>query len=161
MGGWGNATRHGAWNTTRRERSSDLHPHAGRWTAPDVGLVIVAFVLHYWEVGLALVALKLWQQASGFEGSLLAFARDRWEALVGTTRGMMAGTSAAMPFTSRGSGNKTFDAWREGELARIEAERAKLRTAEREFSSYREELLHAKDREDFERFMRARDTLQA
>ena len=154
MGGWGNATRHGSWNYVRQDREPGLPRAAGRWTAPDVALTIVAFVIH-WEVGLAFLALKLWQQASGYEGNVLAFARDRWDWLVGGTRGLLSG-GAAMPFAARSSGNKAFDTWRQTELARIEAERDKLRIAEREFSAYREELLHAKDREDFDRFMQAR-----
>ena len=65
-----------------------------------------------------------------------------------------------MPFSvhfgQTSSGNHAFDAWRRTELARIDAERAKLRTAELDFASYHDELLQAKDRDDFERFMRAR-----
>ena len=38
--------------------------------------------------------------------------------------------------------------------ARLDAERGKLASAERDFARYRDELLHAKDREDFDRFMR-------
>ena len=56
----------------------------------------------------------------------------------------------------RSSGNAAFDRWRTAELARLDAERGKLVSAEREFVRYRDELLHAKDREDFERFMNAR-----
>ena len=56
----------------------------------------------------------------------------------------------------RSSGNHAFDRWRHAELARIEAERDRLRGAERDFAAYRDELLHAKDRDDFERFMQAR-----
>ena len=157
MGGWGNATRQGGWHHVRRDDMVGLPRAAGRWTAPDVAMTIVAFVIH-WEVGLAFLALKLWQQASGYEGSVLAFTREKWEALVGATRAMMSGVSlpTATPFGARSSGNEAFDAWRQTELARIEAERAKLRAAEREFTSYRDELLHAKDREDFERFMQSR-----
>ena len=58
--------------------------------------------------------------------------------------------------TFRSSGNTAFDAWREGELARIEEERRKLEAAEREFTDYMESLRQAKDREEFERFMRER-----
>ncbi len=160
MGGWGNATRHGGWNqggwrTARRDEPAGLARTAGRWTAPDVALTVVGFIIH-WEIGLAFLGLKLWQQASGYEGSVLAFARDRWESLVGMARGLLDGGKSSMPFAARSSGNKAFDAWRHAELARIEAERGKLRTAEREFNAYRDELLHAKDREDFDRFMQVR-----
>jgi hypothetical protein len=58
----------------------------------------------------------------------------------------------------RSSGNSAFDAWREGELARLEEERRKLEAAEREFSDYIESLRRAKDREEFERFMRDRNS---
>ena len=55
------------------------------------------------------------------------------------------------------TGNLAFDEWREAELARIEAEREKLRAAEQEFSSFVENLRRAKDREEFERFLAQRN----
>ncbi len=154
----------GSWNTTsnygwqvRRERAGGV-PRSARWTASDVAVTVVAFVIH-WEVGLAFLGLKLWQQASGYEGSVFAFARDKWEALVATTRGLLSGTGpSSFMFAARSSGNHAFDTWRRTELDRIEAERSKLRAAEREFAAYREELLHAKDSEDFARFMQSRDS---
>lgn len=176
MGGWANATRHrgwnyGAWNAggwnaggvdeMRREQGTGLPSRAARWTKLDLLLAVGVYLLGK-EVGLvAFVAFKLWHQASAFEGNTLAFARDRWSWLVGATRGLSSG-SIAMPFRGlRSSGNHAFDAWRETEFARIEAERGKLRAAEREFTAYRDELLHAKDSEDFDRFMRARGETRA
>ena len=174
MGGWGSATRQrgwnqggwsqGGWTQVRRDdvrrddvgRDTASRPSkAGRWTALDIGLTVGAFLLSH-ELALAFVALKLWHQASGYDGSVLAFAGDRWEALVRATRRITSGSGVSMPFASRSSGNHAFDAWRQTELARIEAERNKLRASEREFAAYRDELLHAKDREDFDRFMQAR-----
>ena len=159
MSGWGNATRQGGWNTTRRaNRAAGLSRTAGRWTAPDVAVMVGAFVIR-WELGLAFLGLKLWQQASGYQGSVFSFAREKWDGMVALTRQLLPGT--ILPFTvsvgPRSTGNKAFDAWRQGELTRIEAERERLQTAEREFTAYRDELLHAKDREDFDRFMQARD----
>lgn len=158
MGGWGNATRQGGWHHVWRDETAVPPRAAGRWTAPDVAMTIVAFIIH-WEVGLAFLAMKLWQQASGYEGSVLSFAKEKWEGLVGATRAILSGAAlpASLSLGTRSSGNKAFDAWRKAELTRIEAERAKLRAAERQFTSYRDELLHAKDREDFERFMQVRD----
>ena len=159
MGGWNTAGNFG-WQV-RRERAAGVPQACGRWTPTDVGVTIVAFLVH-WELGLAFLALKLWQQASGYNGSVFAFARDRWESLVGATRGLMANVSApSMGLGPRSSGNHAFDTWRQTELDRIEAERAKLRAAEREFAAYRDELLHVKDREDFERFMTARGSSTA
>ncbi|MCX8252480.1 hypothetical protein RHAL1_00398 [Beijerinckiaceae bacterium RH AL1] len=166
MGGWGNATRQAGWNQSgwcrggwaEVRRDKDMQPHAavGRWTALDVALTIGTFLLS-WQVGVAFIALKLWHQASGFDGSVLAFAADRWDMLVRAARRLLTGASLPVPFASRSSGNLAFDAWRQTELQRIEAERNKLRAAEREFAAYRDELLHAKDREDFDRFMKSRD----
>ena len=157
MGGWYGTTRQREW-TGRARTGATSH---GRWTGLDVFAMVVCFWAH-WEVGVAFLGLKLWHQASGFEGSVFSFARLKWDALVRTTQAVFAGR--AMPSFHIGpihvgqasSGNRAFDTWRDGELARIEAERAKLRAAERAFVSYHDELMQAKDREDFDRFMRAR-----
>lgn len=154
MGGWNGA--HG-WARVRRE-ATDVTPGGTRWTAPEIAAVAVLFVLH-WELGLAFLGLKLWQGASGYRGSVFAFAREKWDALVVGARALLSG--APLPFAvrvgPRSSGSFAFDAWRQTELTRIEAERERLRAAEREFAAYRDELLRAQDREDFDRFINGRD----
>lgn len=160
MGGWRSADNCG-WQV-RREQAAAVPRTRGRWSGPDIAVMVVAFIVH-WELGLAFLGLKLWQQASGHQGSVFAFAREKWEGLVETTRGVFAGAGTVgglgglSGLGARSSGNSAFDAWRRAELDRIEAERAKLRAAERDFTAYREELLRAKDNEDFERFMRWRE----
>ncbi len=155
MGGWSNDAR--GWQRMRRA-GTGIPAAGGRWTMPEIAATVIAFAVH-WELGLALLAVKLWHQASGHPGSVFAFAREKWEALVALTRGIIASTSLpSLHVGPRSSGNQAFDMWRRGELSRIEAERDKLRRAELEFTSYRDELLHAKDREDFDRFMQARDS---
>ena len=155
MGGW-NAASHG-WSRVRRERARETIG-GGRWTVPDVATLVLAFALR-WELGLAFLALKLWHQTSGSPLSTLGFAREKWDGLVEAARGLTGGN--AMPFSihvgPRSSGNAAFDRWRRDELERLDAERSKLASAESEFSRYRDELMHAKDHEDFERFMRARE----
>ena len=154
MSGWSNYA-HG-WQRVRRRDLSGVPSPVGRWTVPEVAATIAAFAVR-WEIGLAFLALKLWQQASGYQGSVFAFTREKWEALVALTRSVLGGASIpSFNVGARSSGNHAFDTWRRSELSRIDAERAKLRQAEHEFTSYRDELLHAKDRDDFERFMRAR-----
>lgn len=153
MGGWSAASH--AWDRKRRDRHDPSY--SGRWTVPDVAVLLIAFALR-WELGLAFLALKLWHQTSGSPLSTLGFAREKWDGLVVATRGFASG--GMLPFSlhvgPRSSGNAAFDRWRHEELARLDAERAKLASAEREFARYRDELLHAKDREDFDRFMNAR-----
>jgi hypothetical protein len=109
-------------------------------------------------LGLAFLALKLWHQASGDDGSVFAFARRKWETLVMGVSHLLAGEGfgAGTLFGSKSSGNLAFDEWRRLELERIAAERQKLHAAERDFAAYRDELLRARDREAFDRFMQAR-----
>lgn len=155
MSGWNAASQN--WQRVRRDRRAES-TEGGRWTPSDFVALGVAFLIR-WELGLAFLALKLWHQASGSRTSTFAFARGKWEALIGLVRGVTGGNS--LPFSlhvgPRSSGNAAFDRWRREELVRLDAERGKLASAEREFARYRDELLHAKDREDFERFMRAHD----
>lgn len=157
MSGWSSASCQNGWQRVRRNEEAGLPRVNGRWTVPDIAVTVFAFFVH-WEVGLAFLALKLWHQASGHPGSVFTFAREKWERLVEMTRTLVSGTS--MPFSVRfgpqSSGNHAFDTWRQDELKRIDEERHKLRTAEREFTAYRDELLHARDREEFERFMQSR-----
>ena len=156
MGGWSNAARQGTWTDIGRADRATRRKQRG-WTSADVAVLVVAFVIR-WELGLAFLALKLWHQASGYDGSVFSFARMKWNGLVALTRAMLDGGS--LPFSlnlgPKSSGNLAFDAWRRGELERIESERLKLQTAEREFTSYRDDLLQARDREAFDRFMQAR-----
>jgi hypothetical protein len=155
MGGWSDAAQHGNWaqpsGEDRRAR------RRRKWAGPEIAVLVIAFVIR-WELGLAFLALKLWHQASGEEGSVFAFARRKWEGLVAATSTLLSNGSLpfAANFGPKSSGNLAFDEWRQGELARIEAERQKLQAAERDFSAYREELLRARDREAFERFMQGR-----
>ena len=57
-------------------------------------------------------------------------------------------------FTSaRTSGNTAFDAWRDGEISRIEEQRRALETRLHEFEGFVDKLRRAKDRATFERFV--------
>ncbi|MGX7709374.1 DUF2852 domain-containing protein [Methylobacterium sp. Gmos1] len=53
----------------------------------------------------------------------------------------------------RPSGNTAFDAWRDGEISRIEAQRHALETRRQDFENFVDKLKRAKDRATFERFM--------
>ncbi len=155
MSGWNNAARQREWS--RRGAGRTGSNGGGRWTVLDGVVLGLAFLIQ-WELGLVFLGLKLWHQASGSPGNVFTFARVKWDGLVRLAQGFLEGRP--MPFSvhfgQASSGNHAFDTWRSAELARIEAERAKLRIAERDFASYHEELVQAKDREAFERFMRAR-----
>ncbi|MWV20426.1 DUF2852 domain-containing protein [Methylobacterium sp. 2A] len=57
-------------------------------------------------------------------------------------------------FTSvRTSGNSAFDAWRDGEIDRIAAQRRALETRRQDFAGFVDALKRAEDRATFDRFM--------
>ncbi len=138
-----------------------------RWRAIEIAAVVIGFIV-WWPVGLALLLWKLWRNRQGYTEDMVTAARVLIEEKVmrkwpDVSRAFGSGSRAQSAardwgFTGlRSSGNTAFDAWREGELARLEEERRKLETAEREFADYIESLRRAKDREEFERFMRDRN----
>jgi hypothetical protein len=138
-----------------RERFGDC----GRGFKPvELFAVILGFIV-FWPIGLAILLFKIWQRKFGYEGDVFAFAQERaadlqarWRDASGQNRdGGWRG-----PGFMRSSGNVAFDDWRESELARLEEERRKLAEAEREFAEHIEELRRARDRAEFESFMRAR-----
>ena len=160
MSGWDAASQR--WPRARQTSEYGAsRANGGRWTMSDVVALVVAFAVR-WEVGLAFLALKLWHQASGRRVSTLAFAREKWNDAVEVARSLAG--SARLPMSlhvgPRSSGSPAFDRWRQDELARIAAERAKLAEAEEEFARYRDELLGARDREHFDRFMNRRNDLR-
>ena len=55
-----------------------------------------------------------------------------------------------------GTGNLAFDEYRQGEVARLEAERRRLDEEAQAFGAFVEDLKRAKDREEFDAFMARR-----
>lgn len=144
-------------------------PHAaarscGRsWKPLEIGAMVLGFAL-YWPIGLAVVGWKFWQKKSGYQGDLFSFAREKWETASNWSLAGLGGSGfAARSWRSAGfgsSGNHAFDEWRAAELARLEEERRKLVAAEREFAAFMDNLRHARDREEFDRFMQERRSRQ-
>lgn len=131
----------------------------GHWRPFEIAAVVFGFLV-FWPLGLALLMFKLWQRSFGHEGDMIAFAREQasrfqhaWGFEASADR---ASEGWRGPSFMRSSGNVAFDEWREGELARLEEERRKLAEAERDFAEHIEQLRRAKDREEFDSFMRAR-----
>lgn len=134
----------------------------GRWQPHEIAAMILGFLL-FWPIGLAILFWKIWQRKHAYEGDMIDLARESFAnfwGMCGTSsnREKSEGVKAAWrgPGFMRSSGNSAFDDWRESELARLEEERRKLAEAERDFAEHIEQLRRAKDREEFESFMRAR-----
>ena len=120
------------------------------WTPATIALMVLGFVV-FWPLGLAMLAYIL------FGDRLRGFKRDVNQAADGMFSGFRCG-SRRYRSNYRASDNVVFDDWRKAELDRLEQERRKLDEMRAEFDAYVRELRRAKDQEEFDRFMRERNT---
>jgi len=120
------------------------------WTPLTILLMVIGFII-FWPLGFAMIAYILWgdripEIRRHFEGAA-ADAKREW-------RGFSSRTAGGYGFAN--SGNAAFDAYRERELKRLDEERRKLEEERREFEAYASDLRRARDKEEFDRFMRER-----
>jgi len=110
-------------------------------------LMVLGFIV-FWPIGLAILAYLLWSGRMGCgrhdidhwrerAAERWERKRERWERRWGARHGL------------RPSGNRAFDEYREEALRRLEDEA-------KEFREFLERLRMAKDRAEFDDFMRAR-----
>jgi len=111
-----------------------------------VGLVVFGFIV-FWPIGLAVLAYLLWSgrmscgHHEGWGGQhwqeRMAVRRARWEEKMARHHGR------------RSSGNRAFDEYRADTLRRLEEE-------EKEFREFLDRLRFAKDKAEFDDFLRNR-----
>jgi hypothetical protein len=141
--------------STRQNKYAQGEP----WKPVEILAMVLGFIV-FWPIGLAVLGWKFWQKKSGYSGDIVSFGREKWEKSANWARGSDGWGFAVNNWAASGSGmgstgNRAFDEWRTAELARLEEERQRLVAAEREFAEFMENLRHARDREEFERFMDA------
>lgn len=131
-------------------RTAYLRPD---WTPATIALMVLGFIV-FWPLGLAMLAYIL------FGERLQAFKRDANDKIDGFTRSCRGGRwrDNGLGRRQHSTGNMAFDDWRKAEMDRIEEERRKLDEMRAEFDGYMRELRRAKDQEEFDRFMRERNT---
>ena len=118
------------------------------WTPATIALMVLGFII-FWPLGLAMLAYIIWgDRLEGFKSEVNE-ATDR--VIDGFAKTKSRTTSAR-------TGNVAFDEWREVELARLEEERKKLDEMRREFDAYQRDLRRAKDAEEFDAFMKSRNS---
>ena len=154
---WGD--NNGEWRSARRCGPS--------WRPLEIAAMVLGFMV-FWPIGLAIVGFKVWQRQTGYQGSMATAARQGWSyaenrcGAFGFGRNARSEGAGFRGFRGGfggfggGTGNSAFDDWRSAELARLEEEHRKLEAAEREFADFLRNLRQAKDREEFDRFMRDR-----
>ncbi|HEY0920700.1 DUF2852 domain-containing protein [Devosia sp.] len=123
-----------------------------QWGFLSILLMVLGFVV-WWPLGLAVLAYIVWgeyfggsaERAQAFVGRQRQWARER------------CGPHGRDGFR-RSSGNAAFDAYRAEQLRRLEEERRRLDEEVAAFHEYMRNLRMARDREEFDRFMRDRGT---
>jgi hypothetical protein len=118
-----------------------------------ITLMVLGFVF-YWPIGLAILAFLLWSRRMGcghYRGleQWRDRAAERWERKRERWERHMQRWGGHHRHGLRSSGNRAFDEYREEALRRLEEEAA-------EFRSFLERLRMAKDRAEFDEFMRER-----
>jgi hypothetical protein len=122
------------------------------WHPLTIALMVVGFIVA-WPVGLAVLGYILWGEYMGgsAEKAGRAFGRARsWASGCGSRSGHASW--AAGP----SSGNAAFDEYRAEQLRRLEEERRRLDEEIEAFHEHMRNLRMARDREEFDRFMRDR-----
>jgi len=146
-------------NHSWRSADGESHVFGGArppWKPLELAAMVFGFVV-FWPIGLAILGLKMASRRHGAE-DLFGFAREQAERF-------REGWSFTSTFTEeprrRGfasaTGNTAFDDWRRAELERLEEERRKLAQAERDFADHIDQLRRARDREEFDSFMKSRN----
>lgn len=118
-----------------------------------IALMVIGFIV-FWPIGLAILAYLIWsgRMGCGRDGDIQHWReraaerwerkRERWERRWGAPAGLHP------------SGNRAFDEYREEALRRLQEEA-------NEFREFLERLRMAKDRAEFDEFMRERRNRQA
>lgn len=124
-----------------------------QWSPLTIALMVLGFIV-FWPLGLAMLAYIIWgekfggssERADAWVNKQKAWANKSWNC---GPRGFGR--------HGMGSGNAAFDDYRDEQLKRLEEERRRLDEEISEFHDYMRNLRMAKDREEFDRFMRSRN----
>ena len=120
------------------------------WRPFEVAALVISFAF-WWPLGLALLGFKLAQRRGYRFEHVLARAREAF------SRGGFGPASRPWQPFAGSTGNSAFDDWRAAEMARLEEERRRLDAAQKEFAEHLSNLRRARDKEEFEGFMAARN----
>jgi hypothetical protein len=127
-----------------------------QWAPLTIALMVLGFVV-WWPLGLAVLAYILWGEHFG--GS-----PEKAEAWVNRKRTWMNENCGPRAHHQRhggwrqSSGNAAFDEYRAEQLRRLEEERRRLDEEIHAFHEHMRNLRMARDREEFDRFMRDRNS---
>ena len=123
-----------------------------QWGPLTIALMVLGFVI-FWPLGLAMLAYILW-------GELFGGSSDKAQAWMSKSKAWCQSNNyrhhRGYGAWGQSSGNAAFDDYRTEQLKRLEEERKRLDEEINEFHEYMRNLRMARDREEFDRFMRER-----
>src|SRR5690606_21824827 len=120
-----------------------------QWGPLTIALMVLGFVI-WWPLGLAMLAYIIWGE--NFGGSA-----EKAERFINRQKDWARGRCGPGRHGFRhSSGNAACDDYRAEQLRRLEEERKRLDEEVAEFHDYMRNLRMARDREEFDRFMRDR-----
>ena len=121
-----------------------------QWGPLTIALMVLGFII-FWPLGLAMLAYILW-------GEMFGGSSNKAEAWVNKSKAWCRDQQWP-PVRNHGnwrqsSGNAAFDDYRAEQLKRLDEERKRLDEEINAFHEYMRNLRMARDREEFDRFMR-------
>ena len=125
-----------------------------QWSFITIALMIAGFMI-FWPLGLAVLGYILWGEHFGGSADRARSWMDRQAERAGNC-GPMHRRNGNGRYGRSASGNAAFDDYREEQLRRLEEERRRLDEEIKAFHEYMRNLRMARDREEFDRFMRDR-----
>lgn len=118
------------------------------WSFITITLMVLGFIL-FWPIGLAVLAYILWGERFGGSSDKaerwISKQKDGWN-----SRGKRHRSSR------HSSGNAAFDDYRQEQMQRLDEERRRLDEEVSQFQGFVRNLRMARDRDEFDRFMRDR-----
>lgn len=129
-------------------------PFYGHRPRPGLIVAMILGFVFFWPVGLGLLAYMIWSKrmGCGFGNSNWAQARQaRWEHKMSRLREKMErwGCGPRGEYGFAPTGNRAFDEYRAETIRRLEDEA-------QEFRDFLDRLRHAKDKAEFDDFMKER-----
>ena len=123
-----------------------------QWGPLTIALMVLGFVV-WWPLGLAMLAYILW-------GEMFGGSSEKAEAWAQKSKAWCRDQNFnhyRHGGWRQSSGNAAFDDYRAEQLKRLEEERKRLDEDYQKFQDYLRNLRMARDREEFDRFMRDRN----
>jgi hypothetical protein len=127
-----------------------------QWGPLTIALMVLGFVL-FWPLGLAMLAYILWGEMFGGSSEKAEAWMSKSKAWCQNSHSRHHGYGNGNGGWGRSSGNAAFDEYRAEQLRRLDEERKRLDEEIQQFHDYMRNLRMARDREEFDRFMRERN----